>query len=162
VDLVQHAILLGEHDLTFDEKSRVLVPSEIRKSLDPERDGESFVLTIGDNLKPWLYPSKVYDRMVADMQQDLTPDEDQLAFDQMFFSMSSRIELDKQGRILVPGKVLKRTGIGSEITMLGARNHLEIWNRSDWEIEQERLFANRREIATRYKQKRREAAGNQG
>jgi MraZ protein len=159
---VQNAILLGEHDLTFDEKNRILVPSDIRRVLDAERDGDHYVLVIGENRRPWLYPSKVYERLVAELQQELTPDEDQLAFDQMFFSMSSRIEVDKQGRILLPEKILKRTGVGKEVTMLGARNHLEIWNRADWEIEQEQLFANRKEITARFKQKRSPASGNQG
>jgi transcriptional regulator MraZ len=90
------------------------------------------------------------------------PDEDQLAFDQMHFSMASRIEWDKQGRILLPDKLLKRSGIGKDITLLGARNHLEMWNREDWNTRRDALLANRREISLRAKAKQKMTQTNQG
>ena len=34
-------LLFGEYELTIDEKNRLLIPSEIRKQLDPERIGMS-------------------------------------------------------------------------------------------------------------------------
>jgi MraZ protein len=130
---VQHAILYGEHELTIDDKNRLLIPAEIRKSLDAERDGESFFLVIGRNRKPWLYAEKYYQHLVSLRQQELTPDEDVLAFDQYHFAMVSQVEWDKQGRIQLRDKTLKRTGTLKEVTLIGARDHLELWNRSEWE-----------------------------
>ena len=60
-----HAVLYGEHELTIDDKNRLLVPAEIRKSLSPERDGEAFFLVIGRNRKPWLYPERYYEHLVS-------------------------------------------------------------------------------------------------
>ena len=130
---MNHAILYGEHELSIDEKNRVLIPIDIRKSLNPDRDGEKFFICIGRNKKPWLYPEKYYEHLVSQRQQELTPDEDALAFDQYHFAMVSLREIDAQGRILLPDKTLKRTGTTREVTLIGARDHLEIWNRSDWE-----------------------------
>ncbi|HEY1628531.1 MAG TPA: hypothetical protein VGF52_01660 [Tepidisphaeraceae bacterium] len=130
---MQHAILYGEHELTIDDKNRLLIPAEIRKSLDAERDGESFFLVIGRNRKPWLYAEKYYQHLVSLRQQELTPDEDVLAFDQYHFAMVSQVEWDKQGRIQLRDKTLKRTGTLKEVTLIGARDHLELWNRSEWE-----------------------------
>jgi MraZ protein len=130
---MQHAILYGEHELTIDEKNRMLVPAEIRKSLSPQRDGEAFFIVIGKNRKPWLYPEKYYEQLASQGQQALTPSDDALAFDQYHFARASKIEWDKQGRVLLPDKTLKRTGTGREITLIGARDHLELWNRADWE-----------------------------
>ena len=151
---MHHAILTGEFELTIDEKNRLLIPSEIRKSIDPARDGEAFFLTVGVNRKPWLYPEKNYAALVSAESQDIIPDADNLAFDQMFFANAARIEMDKQGRILIPDKTLKRTVTGKEVTMIGVNNHLEIWNRAEWDSQFEANLARMEELAQRAKQAR--------
>ncbi len=151
---MRHLVLYGEYELTIDDKNRMLIPSEVRKSLDPERDGEAFFLVFGTNRKPWLYPERQYERQVAQIQQDLAPTDDVLAFDQMLFAMASRLEWDKQGRVLIPEKTLRRTGLNREVTLIGVRDHLELWNRDDWEVQREALLARSSEIALRAKQAR--------
>jgi MraZ protein len=151
---VQHAILTGEFELTIDEKNRLLIPAEIRKSIDPARDGEAFFLTVGVNRKPWLYPEKNYAALVNAERQDIIPDADNLAFDQMFFANAARVEMDKQGRILIPDKSLRRTTTGKEVTLIGVNNHLELWNRADWEGQFEANLARMSELAQRAKQAR--------
>ncbi len=138
---MNHAILYGEHELSIDEKNRMLIPVEVRKSLKPDRDGAAFFVVIGRNRKPWLYAEKYYEHLVSQRQQQLTPDEDALAFDQYHFAMVSLREIDAQGRILLPDKTLKRTGTNKEVTLIGARDHLEIWNREDWESRFQELNA---------------------
>ena len=130
---VRHLLLYGEFELTVDDKNRLLIPSEVRKQLDPERDGDAFFLIIGSNKVPWMYPERYYEELVAQRPADLTPAEDVLAFDQLMFALAHKIEWDKQGRVLIPDKTLKRGGIGKDVTLIGARNHLELWNRTDWE-----------------------------
>jgi MraZ protein len=151
---VPHAIFDGEYELTIDEKSRLLVPAEVRKCLNPERDGTGFVLIVGVNRRPWLYPDKAYEAIVSQAEEDFIPDEDTLAFDQLFFAMASRVELDKQGRILIPDKTLRRTATGREVVMIGARSHLEIWNRSDWESQFNENLSRLGELAKRARKAR--------
>jgi len=138
---LQHAILYGEHELTVDEKNRILIPSDIRKSLVPDRDGQAFFLVVGQNRKPWLYTERYYEQLVSSGEQQLTSSEDVLAFNQIHFAMASRAEWDQQGRLLLPQKMMKRTGISRDVTLIGARDHLEIWNRADWESRFEQLFS---------------------
>ena len=73
----------------------MVVPSEVRRSIDPERDGEAFFLVVGINRVPWLYPERYYENLVSRDPGDVTPDEQKLAFDQMNFAMASRLEWDK-------------------------------------------------------------------
>ena len=151
---MQHAILTGEYELTIDEKNRLLIPSEIRKSLTPDRDGNAFFLIVGVNRKPWLYPEKYYEALVSQAEEDILPDTDTLAFDQMYFAMASRVEWDKQGRILIPDKTLRRTGTERNVTMIGVRNHLEIWNRGEWEGQFDSNIEQMNELARRARQAR--------
>ncbi len=138
---VEHAILYGEFDLTIDEKNRILVPAEIRKSLEAYNDGENFIVLIGVDRHPWLYPERIYRALVSQRQQDLAPSSDRLAFDDQHFAMARPVECDKQGRILLPDKVLKRTNTGREVTVCGCDTHLKIWNRADWDARSDSLLA---------------------
>ena len=147
-------VLYGEHELSIDDKNRMLVPAEIRKQIDPKLDGEAFFLVLGIDGRPWLYPEKHYEELVSRQRSELTPDEDSLAYDRMNLGMASRIEWDKQGRVLFPEKFLKRSGIGKEVTLLGVRDHLELWPRAAWEAERQILEARRAEVALRARQAR--------
>jgi len=51
-------------------------------------------------------------------------------------------------------KLLQRSGIGKDVTLVGVNDHLELWNRSDWEAEREALSRRRAEIALKARQAR--------
>jgi MraZ protein len=159
---LRHLLLIGEHELTIDDKNRLLIPSDIRKTMNSDRDGDAFFLVLGLNRKPWLYPEKYYEQMVFQAQPDITPGEEQLDFDHMNFALASRLEWDSQGRLLVPDKTLRRTEMSREVTLIGARDHLEIWNRADWEGRREQLLARSADVVIRAKQARQAPKEPQG
>ena len=138
---MRHLILHGEYELNIDDKNRFLIPAEIRKQMNSERDGDAFFLVIGPDRRPWMYPERYYESLVAEVPAELTPGRDRLAYDRRLFGMASRLEWDKQGRVLIPEKTRQRTALQKEVTLVGVRDHLEIWNRPEWEAERERLFS---------------------
>ncbi|HEY2585471.1 MAG TPA: hypothetical protein VGI81_06900 [Tepidisphaeraceae bacterium] len=156
---MRHLLLIGEHELNIDEKNRLLIPSEIRKSMNSERDGDAFFLVLGLNRKPWLYPERYYEQLVFQAQPEITPGEEQLDFAHANFALASRLEWDSQGRLLIPEKTLRRTELSREVTLIGAGDHLEIWNRSDWDSRREQVLARHAEIAIRAKQARQSPNG---
>ncbi len=140
------SVLYGEYDLAVDDKSRLLIPAEVRRAIDTANDGEAFFLVVGVNQKPWMYPDRAYERMALTTPGELTPAEDLMIFDQLNFGMASKLEPDKQGRVLLPEKTIRRSGLKREVTMIGVRDHLELWNRDDWETWQREMNARRAEI----------------
>jgi MraZ protein len=148
---VAHPVLIGEYDLTIDDKNRLLIPAEIRRSIPPEY-GESFYLVVGLNRMPWLYPERFYEDLANKAPTEMTPGEDRLALDHLMFAMASKLPWDKQGRVLVPEKALRRASIGKEVTLIGSRDHLELWNRADWEARHEELIKRSAEIFARARQ----------
>jgi len=60
------------------------------------------------------------------------PDE-AVAFERISFALASKIELDGQGRLLIGEKLRKRAGLADDITLVGVRDHIELWNNEDWE-----------------------------
>lgn len=148
-------VLSNEYELTIDDKSRLLIPSDVRKEVDPVDHGEAFFLITGVNRKLWFYPEKYYEQLVARTTTlEMIPNPDQLAYDQLTFAMASRVAWDKQGRLLIPERTLRRSGLGKEVTLIGVGNHLELWNRAEWDEHREALWRRSAEIATRAKQAR--------
>jgi len=152
---LRRLLLIGEYDLTIDEKGRLQIPSDIRKSIVPDRDGDGFFLVLGLNRRPWLYPEHVYEEMVFQQGEDITPGAEQLDFAHANFALAHRITLDSQGRALIPEKALRRTGVDREITLIGAGNRLEIWPRESWnQRRDEELVPRIQEVAIRAKNAR--------
>ena len=155
-------LLIGEYELMIDEKGRLLIPSDIRKSMNPERDGTSLFLVLGLNRKPWLYPEFKYLELVNQMQSDITPGEEALDFAHANFALANKLEWDSQGRLQISEKTLRRTELNREVTLIGAGDHLEIWNRADWDIRREQILARHKDIAIRAKQARQSPNGGSG
>jgi MraZ protein len=151
---LRHPVLFGEYDLNIDDKNRLLIPSEVRSRIKPEEDGDAWFMVIGTDRRPWLYPERYYEQLVMRVPGDITPEHDQHQFDQWHFAVISRLEPDKQGRVLLPDKNLKRAGIKKEVTLIGVRDHLELWNRADWEARREELERRGPEIALAAKRAR--------
>ena len=49
-----------------------------------------------------------------------------------FFTGGERVEPDRQGRIVIPARLLEEAGAGRELTIAGVYDHLEIWDRAAW------------------------------
>jgi len=145
-------VLLGEYPLTIDPKGRILVPAEVRRALDPERDGTAFVVSIGINGQPWFYPERGYEALVSSLTSQLSPGEDRLAFDQLYFSMASREEWDSQGRMMIPLQARRSVELGKDVSLIGVRDHLELWNQEAWEIRKKYLIAQRAELANKQRE----------
>jgi len=43
------------------------------------------------------------------------------------------VELDSQGRLLLNERLRKRAGLKDHITLIGVRDHIELWNSESWE-----------------------------
>lgn len=145
-------IFYGENDLTIDDKNRVLVPIDVRKRIDPTEHGNALFVIIGRNRRLWFYPEKYYEHRLSKIEPDLVPSDDRLAFLQLNFAMADRIEPDKTGRLLIPEKMLKRTGTGKDVVLAGVYDHLELHNREEWDKRRDYLLDNGQEIMMKEKQ----------
>lgn len=126
-------LLLGEYELSLDEKHRLALPAKLREELGRNDLGNSFILTLGTHRVLNLYPENVYQQIVlVEAPRTAAPDE-LLTHDRVNYSLASRVELDRQGRLLIGERFLRRAGLKQQIILIGARDHLEIWDLARWE-----------------------------
>ncbi|MCX5715761.1 MAG: cell division/cell wall cluster transcriptional repressor MraZ, partial [Candidatus Omnitrophica bacterium] len=54
-------------------------------------------------------------------------------FNRLFFSGTSELEIDKQGRILIPKYLKDYAGIKRDLVVIGVSNRIEIWAKETWQ-----------------------------
>ncbi len=120
-------MLLGEYDHTLDDKNRLTLPAKLREQL-----GDEVVITRGLDGCLLVY-SKAAFAVLAHRVGSLDQfDPDTRTMQRYFFSGGPLSELDRQGRMVIPAKLLEHAAISREVTVTGMFDHLEIWDRAAW------------------------------
>jgi MraZ protein len=126
-------LLTGEYQHVVDSKSRVLISNKLRNQIDVEEHGSNFYLVLGANGILCLYPERYFEQISLAIAPGTTAPDEAVAFERMSFALASKIELDGQGRLLLNEKLRTRAGLKDNITLVGVRDHIELWNNESWE-----------------------------
>lgn len=126
-------LLTGEYQHVVDGKGRVLVSNRLRNQIDADEHGSDFYLVLGANGVLCLYPEKYFEQVALSVAPSATAPDEAVAFERISFALASKVELDNQGRLLLNDKLRKRAGLKEDITLVGVRDHIELWNTQDWE-----------------------------
>ncbi len=126
-------MLTGEYEHTLDEKSRLFISNKLRGQIDVSEHGSSFYLVMGANGILCLYPEKYFQQIALAGAPGMAAPDESVAFERLSFALASKVELDRQGRLLLGEKLRKRAKLGTILTLVGVRDHIELWNTEDWE-----------------------------
>lgn len=121
-------VFIGEYQHSLDSKNRMIVPSKFREGL-----GEKFVLTKGLDGCLYAYPMNEWMMLENKLKQLPLTSKDARAFVRFFFSGANEIDIDKQGRALIPQNLLEYAGIDKDIVSIGVSTRLEIWSKKNWD-----------------------------
>lgn len=109
-----------------------MVPSKFRNH--PDLEGESgFYALIGPGPYILLYTATEWDRISQRISRAASDDGDVFEKQRAYFAEVEYLPLDKQGRVSLPSLYVQDLGIGNEVAILGSGNHLEIWDRAQWD-----------------------------
>ena len=126
-------LLTGEYQHVIDGKSRVLISNKLRSQIDSDEHGSNFYLVLGANGILCLYPEKYFERIALAVAPGTTAPDEAVAFERISFALAGKVELDRQGRLLLNERLRKRAGLKDQVTLVGVRDHIELWNRENWE-----------------------------
>jgi MraZ protein len=65
------------------------------------------------------------------------------------FAGAAVVEPDRQGRVLIPAHLATHAGLGKEVVLAGVSDHLEIWDRSEWESQLTEMEGSAGDVAER-------------
>jgi MraZ protein len=121
----------GEYLCKVDEKGRFLVPSPIRERL--EQEGNGVVFLKGTEQALWMYSTAEWEKVLERTKTKLDEDQSRL-FMHFVVSEAGTSDLDKTGRILIPGRLRKMIPVDEdqEVILVGLYHRLEVWNPAEW------------------------------
>jgi MraZ protein len=122
------ADLLGEHSYQMDPKGRISLPAKFRGSFE-----DGVYLTLGQDGCLFAFPHREWQRRKQEVEDLVISDPRNRAYARMFFGNAERVELDSQGRFVLPRALRENAGLGREITVVGVSDRLEIWGTEAWE-----------------------------
>ena len=123
-------LLTGTFVRAIDEKQRIAVPKPVRDSLGFSSQNVLY-LAPGIDGCIQLYPEDIFAEMAAQLGSSPTG-HDIRAYSRIFYAQSQRVEIDRQGRLRVPLELADFGRLAKEVVLLGVRDHLELWNRDQW------------------------------
>ena len=121
-------MFMGEYSHSIDAKGRLIIPSKLRDQL-----GESFVITKGLDGCLFIYPNSEWETIEAKFREVPLTTKDARKFSRFFFAGASQMEVDKQGRILVPSTLREFASLKKEVVLVGVLDRVEVWDKDKWE-----------------------------
>jgi MraZ protein len=126
-------VFTGNYERTLDGKGRLVLPPKHRTKL-PEG---GFLAPLGDCLR--LYPADEFQRLLDRMTEQARNGEVDPGALLGVSSSAEEVEPDAQGRIGLPPRLRSKAGLGTDVVVVGAVNHVQIWNADRWADQSEDL-----------------------
>jgi MraZ protein len=155
-------LFTGHFEHTIDAKGRLAIPAEFRSRWRPETHGSSWFAIPWDGGVIRLYTETGFTTRAAGYSATLTPDEDEAELLTTLFGMSRQIEMDSAGRVRLPDDMLALTGLGSEVSLVGAGDWLEVRDRAAWKSAAPTRLQKLPELMRRLEEKRGRTPGRSG
>ncbi len=117
----------GEYRHSVDGKGRVAVPARFRTQLV----GGAFVARWIDECLG-IFPREAWDAFAAKVAALPVTNPSARTFSRFIFSGAFEVELDAQGRVVVPQGLREWAGLGTDAVVVGSRDHIELWEPDRW------------------------------
>ena len=138
-------MLLGEHEHTIDDKSRLTLPAKFRQAM-----AGGIVLTRGLDACVEAYPADDWQALVESRIAGLNPlSHETRVIERFYYSGAVEVQPDKQGRVMLPPALVEHGGLDREVVVVGMRDRLEIWDRAAWRTQLKEVMGNAEHVAER-------------
>jgi len=131
----------GNHPTRVDEKGRLKVPIEFKRVIDEKNGAEKFYITSLDGQFAQVYPFEQWERIEQKLAALSTFNPTKKKFLSRVNYYGQVVEMDGQGRLLMPQLLRESAQIKGEVAVMGNLTYLEVRNLEALqnEIEQEQF-----------------------
>ena len=121
-------MFMGEYNHTIDAKGRLIVPSRFREIL-----GDAFVVTKGLDGCLFVYDNEEWKLFEEKLRALPITNKEARQFVRFFLAGAAEVEVDKQGRSLIPNVLREFAGLAKDVALVGVGSRIEIWSRERFE-----------------------------
>ena len=135
-------MFFGSYVHNLDEKGRLVIPSKMREELGLK----AYILKGYDGALS-IYKEARFLQLMEEINSLPFNKKNTRAYLRTQLSSVCELEIDRQGRVLLPTQLLSKYQIGREVIVIGALDHIEVWNRAEYEAYEKAADSSFEEIA---------------
>ena len=121
-------MFMSKYNHTIDPKGRLSIPSKYREIL-----GDEFVVSKGMDGCLFVYANDDWSAFEQKLTSLPLINKEARKFARFFLAGAAQVEVDKQGRILLPANLRQFAGLEKDVVLVGVGSRIEIWSRENWE-----------------------------
>lgn len=122
-------MFMSEYNHTVDAKGRLIVPSKFRDAL-----GEEFVVSKGLDGCLFVYANEDWNAFEQKLSSLPLTNKQARQFARHFLAGAVTVEVDKQGRILLPSNLREHAALEKDVVLVGVGSRIEIWSKERWDV----------------------------
>lgn len=131
----------GINAVNLDAKGRMSIPTKYRDALSTAETKGLIVTIDTESTCLLLYPLQIWEQIEAKLQQLPSFDPQARRIQRLLIGHASDVELDSQGRILLPTLLREYAGLQKKTMLIGQGKKFEIWDEDAWLAGRERWLA---------------------
>jgi MraZ protein len=135
-------MFLGEYTHSIDAKGRVAVPAKFRDKLTA-----GAIITRGLDSCLFIFTAAEWETLAQKLIALPLAQSNSRAFVRLMMAGAANVDVDAQGRILVPEYLRNYAHLKKEAVVTGLYNRIEVWDRDAWERYKQRTEGASDEIA---------------
>ena len=121
-------VFFGEYQLSFTSPGRLVLPKRLRELLK----GNTFILTKGFDSCLSGYDKEDWEKRAKGLFETSLLDKENLERQRFLFPSITYLEIDDQGRFVIPKNLLGYADLSGEAVVIGVGDHFEIWSPGKW------------------------------
>ena len=122
-------VFFGEYLVSFTAPGRVVLPKKIRELLK----GNIFILSKGFNNCLAGFDKDAWEQKAKELVDVSLLENENLEKRRFLFSSTVYLEIDDQGRFVIPKNMLDYSSLNNKAQIIGVGDHFEIWSLDKWE-----------------------------
>ncbi len=128
-------MFLGTSEHAIDEKGRLAIPTRFRAEL-----AGGMILTRGFDRCLQIFSIPYWNELAGRIRGLSLVDEDARMLRRLLFAHAAELEMDRQGRILLPQPLREAVGLVDQALLAGQDTYIEIWAPAAWQEMEERIL----------------------
>jgi MraZ protein len=120
-------MFIGEYSHNLDEKGRLMIPKKFQQEL-----AAGAIVTRGLDQCLFLYTRQEWEKFAEKIASLPFAQSNTRAFARLMLAGAMDLELDKQGRVILPEYLRAYSRIQKNVVVAGLYNRLELWDADTW------------------------------
>jgi len=122
----------GKYYYTVDPKGRIIIPAPFREIITSNYSTKLFITNAPFEQCLYIYPLEEWNKLQEQIRAKPRSDDAIRFFMRRVIASAVEVEIDKQGRILIPVALREDANINSDVVIAGQVEKIELWDREEW------------------------------